>query len=114
MAVATDGCNVIGRHNFLAQKLEAEIVTYNFVSMVSMHCHAHPFASTSYYTTADLYTMLYETAVVVISDSNMSLSVSSEDSIAVNVNREVTTNETVWMKEGDTTEDENSITINAE
>jgi len=52
--------------------------------------------------------------VVVISDSNMSLSASSEDSISANVDREVTTNETVWMKEGDTTEDENSITINAE
>jgi len=52
--------------------------------------------------------------VVVISDSNMSLSASSEDSISVNVDREVTTDETVWMKEGDTTEDENSITINAE
>jgi len=55
--------------------------------------------------------MLY---VVVISDSNMSLSASSEDSVTVNVNRRITTNETVWMKEGDTTEDENSITINEE
>ena len=36
MAIATDGCNVIGRHNFLAQKLEAEIV-----SLVSAHCRAH-------------------------------------------------------------------------
>jgi len=53
-------------------------------------------------------------SVVVISDSNMSLSASSEDSMSANVDREVTTNETVWMKEGDTTEDENSITINAE
>jgi len=44
----------------------------------------------------------------------MSLSASSEDSIAVNVNGEITTNETVWMKEGDTTEDENSITIDEE
>ena len=52
--------------------------------------------------------------VVVISDSNMSQSASSEDSISVNVNSGITTNETVWMKEGDTTEDENSITINAE
>jgi len=52
--------------------------------------------------------------VVVISDSNMSLSASSEDSTSVNVNNGITTNEVVWMKEGDTTEDENSITINAE
>jgi len=44
----------------------------------------------------------------------MSLSASSEDSTSVNVNSEITTNEAVWMKEGDTTEDENSITINAE
>ena len=29
VAVAADGFNVIGRHNFLVQKLEAEIVTYN-------------------------------------------------------------------------------------
>jgi len=36
MAVATGGCSVIGRHNFLAQNLEAKIV-----SMVSVHCHAH-------------------------------------------------------------------------
>jgi len=53
-------------------------------------------------------------SVVVISDSNMSLSASSEDSTSVNVNNGITTNEAVWMKEGDTTEDENSITINAE
>ena len=52
--------------------------------------------------------------VVVISDSNMSLSASSEDSTSVNVNNKITTNEAVWMKEGDTTEDENSITINTE
>ena len=38
MAVATDGCNVIGRHNFLAQKLEATIL-----SLVSVHSHAHRF-----------------------------------------------------------------------
>jgi len=44
----------------------------------------------------------------------MSQSASSEDSIAVNVNEEITTNETVWMNEGDTTEDENSITVNEE
>ena len=52
--------------------------------------------------------------VVVISDSNMSLSASSEDSVTVNVNRRITTNETMWMKEGDTTEDESSIIINEE
>jgi len=52
--------------------------------------------------------------VVVISDSNMSQSASSENSISVNVGSGITTNETMWMKEGDTTEDENSITINAE
>jgi len=40
MAIATDGCNVIGRHNFLAQKLEAKIV-----SLVIVHCHAHRLAS---------------------------------------------------------------------
>jgi len=44
----------------------------------------------------------------------MSQSASSEDSISVNVNSGITTNEMVWMKEEDTTEDENSITINAE
>ena len=38
MATATDGCNVIGRNNFLAQKLEAKIV-----SLVSVHSHAHRF-----------------------------------------------------------------------
>ena len=26
VAIATDGCNVVGRHNFLTQKLEAKIV----------------------------------------------------------------------------------------
>jgi len=56
----------------------------------------------------------FDEIVVVISDSNMSLSASSDDSMSANVDREVTTNETVWMKEGDTTEDENSITVNAE
>jgi len=30
--------------------------------LVSVHCHAHRFASVSYYTAADLYNMLYETA----------------------------------------------------
>jgi len=38
VATATDGCNVIGRHNFLAQKLEAKIV-----SLVSVHSHAYRF-----------------------------------------------------------------------
>jgi len=57
IAIATDGCNVIGRHNFLAQKLEARIV-----SLASVHCHAHRFASASYNTAADLYNMVYETA----------------------------------------------------
>jgi len=33
MAIATGGCNVVGRHNFLAQKLEAKNV-----SLVSVHC----------------------------------------------------------------------------
>ena len=55
MAIATDGCNVIGRHNFLVQKLEGKIV-----SLVSVHCHAHRCASASYYTAADLYSMVYE------------------------------------------------------
>jgi len=54
------------------------------------------------------------TYVVVIPDSNMSLSVSSEDSLAVNADSGITPNEMVWIKEGDTTEDENSITINEE
>ena len=57
VAVATDGCNVIGRHNFLAQKLEAKIV-----SLASLHCHVHRFASASYYTAADFYSMVYATA----------------------------------------------------
>ena len=42
--VAADGCNVIGRHNFLAQKLEA-----NIVCLVSVHCHTHRLASACYY-----------------------------------------------------------------
>jgi len=45
------------RHNFLAQKLEAKIV-----HLVSVHCHAHRFTLASYYTAADLYSMVYETA----------------------------------------------------
>ena len=39
MAVATDGCNVTGWLNFLAQKLEAKIVC-----LVTVHCHAHRLA----------------------------------------------------------------------
>jgi len=39
VAIATDGCNVIGRHNFLAQKVEAKIV-----SLASVHSHAHRFS----------------------------------------------------------------------
>jgi len=41
---------VIGRHNSLAQKLEAEIV-----KIVSVHCHMHRFASACCYISADLY-----------------------------------------------------------
>jgi len=36
MAIAIGGCNVIGRHNFQAQKLEAKIL-----SLVSVYSHAH-------------------------------------------------------------------------
>jgi len=57
VAIATDGCNVIGRRNFLVQKLEAKIVR-----MVIVHCHTHRLASTCYYTAAELYSMLYETS----------------------------------------------------
>ena len=57
VAIATDGCNVIGRHNFLAQTSEAKIV-----SLISVHSHAHHFASASYYTATDLYSVVYETA----------------------------------------------------
>jgi len=57
VAIATDGCNVIGQHNFLVQKLKAKIV-----SLVSVHCHAHRLASASYNTAADLYSMVCETA----------------------------------------------------
>jgi len=52
--------------------------------------------------------------VVVISDSNMSLSASSENSVTVNAGSGITTDELVWLKEGDTTEDENSIAMNDE
>jgi len=57
VATATDGCNVAGRHNFLAQKLEEK-----FVCLVSVHSPAHRFASDSHYTAADLSNMVYETA----------------------------------------------------
>jgi len=57
VAYAKDGCNVIGRHNFLAQKLEVK-----YVSLVSVHCHVHRHAFAFYYAAADLYSMVYETA----------------------------------------------------
>jgi len=57
VAIATDSCNVISRHNFLAQKLEEEIVR-----MVPVHCHSHRFALASYCIAADLYSMVCETA----------------------------------------------------
>jgi len=61
VAIATNGCNVvaynIGRHIVLAQKLEAKSV-----SLVSVQCHVLRLASASYYTAADLYSMVYETA----------------------------------------------------
>ena len=44
----------------------------------------------------------------------MSLSASSEDSVTVNAGSGITTDEMVWLKEGDTTEDENSIAMNDE
>ena len=58
--------------------------------------------------------IVHITSVVVISDSNMSLSASSEDSVTVNAGSGITTDEMVWLKEGSTTEDENSIAINDE
>jgi len=48
---------MIGRHNSLVQKLEAEIIR-----MVSLRCHAHRLASACCYTAEDLYSMVYETA----------------------------------------------------
>ena len=57
MAIATDGCNVTDRHNFLAQKLDAKIVR-----MVSVHCHEHRLVSACYYVAADMYSLVYETA----------------------------------------------------
>jgi len=56
VAIATDGCNLISRHKFLAQNLEVKIA-----SMVSVHCHAHRLASTCYFPDAGLYIMVYET-----------------------------------------------------
>jgi len=53
MAIATDGCNVIGRLNFLAQKLEAKSV-----SLVTVYCHPHRPALASYYTAAELYNIV--------------------------------------------------------
>jgi len=44
MAIATGGCNVIGRHNFQAQKIEAKIL-----SLVSVHSHAHHLSLLLYY-----------------------------------------------------------------
>ena len=52
---ATNSCNVIDRHNFLAQKLEAKIVR-----MVSVHYHVHRLVSACYYAAADLYSLVYE------------------------------------------------------
>jgi len=48
---------MIGRHNSLAQKLEAEIIR-----MASLRCHAHRLASACCYTAADLYSTEDETA----------------------------------------------------
>jgi len=47
----------IGRHCFLAQKLEGKIV-----SVVSVHCIAHRVASACFYAAADLYSMVCENA----------------------------------------------------
>jgi len=49
MAIATDGSSIIGRLSFLAQKLEAKIVSW-----VTVHCHAHRLVLASYYTAAEL------------------------------------------------------------
>jgi len=43
---------MIGRHNSLAQNLEAEIIR-----IVSVHCHAHRLASACSCTAADLYSV---------------------------------------------------------
>ena len=56
MAIATDGCNVIGRHNFAAQKLKVKIV-----SLVYVHSHVYRFALASCYSAAELYSLVYET-----------------------------------------------------
>jgi len=39
VTIATDGCHDLGRNDFLAQKLEAIII-----SLVSVHCHVHRFS----------------------------------------------------------------------
>jgi len=57
VVIATDGCNAMGRHNFLAQKLEAKIII-----MVYVLCHAHRLASACYSTAIDWYSMVYATA----------------------------------------------------
>ena len=56
VSIATGRCKVYA-DTFLAQNLEAKIE-----SMVSMHCHAHRLALAFYYTAADLYSVVYETA----------------------------------------------------
>jgi len=43
---------MIGRHNSLAQKLEAEIIR-----ILSAHCHVHRLASAWCYVSADLYSV---------------------------------------------------------
>ena len=50
VATASDGYNIIGWHNFLAQMVEAKIA-----SMVSVRCHAQRLASACYFPAADLY-----------------------------------------------------------
>jgi len=67
-SASTDGCNDLGRHNFLSQKLKAGIV-----SMVSVHCCAHRLASACCYTAADLYSMVYETAKVLYCNYGIAL-----------------------------------------
>jgi len=42
---------------FVGRKLEAKIISRLYV-----HCHAHRLDSACYYTAADLYSMVYETA----------------------------------------------------
>jgi len=50
MAIATDGCNVTGRHNVEAQKLETRIKVWYL-------CIVMRTTSDSYYTAADFYSM---------------------------------------------------------